>query len=163
MSMPMRRGTAQHWIPSIFNDFFENNWMTRTNVTAPAINVLENEKEYTVEVAAPGMKKSDFKIQLDAQNDLTITMEKGCNIDECKEKENASQQNINKEQNNEEPKGRYLRREFSYTKFQQTLVLPEDVEANKIEAKVNDGVLCIKIPKKSVTEEKTISRNITIN
>ena len=45
----------------------------------------------------------------------------------------------------EEPKGRYLRREFSYTKFQQTLVLPEDIESSKIEAKVTDGVLCIKI------------------
>ena len=79
MNMPMRRGTTQHWIPSIFNDFFDNNWMVRTNATAPAINVLENEKEYTIEVAAPGMTKSDFKIQMDADNDLTITMEKGCN------------------------------------------------------------------------------------
>ena len=45
----MRRGTTQHWIPSIFNDFFDNNWMVRSNATAPAINVLENEKEYTIE------------------------------------------------------------------------------------------------------------------
>ena len=47
MSMPMKRGTTQNWIPSIFNDFFDNNWMVRTNATAPAINVIENEKEYT--------------------------------------------------------------------------------------------------------------------
>ena len=63
----------------------------------------------------------------------------------------------------EEPKGRYLRREFSYTKFQQTLVLPEDIESSKIEAKVTDGVLCIKIPKKNKPEEKSISRNIAIS
>lgn len=163
MNMPMRRGTTQHWIPSIFNDFFDNNWMVRTNATAPAINVLENEKEYTIEVAAPGMTKSDFKIQMDADNDLTITMEKGCNYCCNKEGQKEEQKETAKPANNEEPKGRYLRREFSYTKFQQTLVLPDDIEASKIEAKVTDGVLCIKIPKKNKPEEKSISKNITIN
>jgi HSP20 family protein len=163
MNMPMRRGTTQHWIPSIFNDFFDNNWMVRTNTTAPAINVLENEKEYTIEVAAPGMTKSDFKIQMDADNDLTITMEKGCNCCCNKEAQKEEQHETAKQANNEEPKGRYLRREFSYTKFQQTLVLPDDIEASKIEAKVTDGVLCIKIPKKNKPEEKSISKNITIN
>ena len=162
----MRRGTTQHWIPSIFNDFFDNNWMVRTNTTAPAINVLENEKEYTIEVAAPGMTKSDFKIQMDADNDLTITMEKGCNCCCNKEEEKKEKEEHNdstKLTTNEEPKGRYLRREFSYTKFQQTLVLPEDIETSKIEAKVTDGVLCIKIHKKNKPEEKTICRNININ
>ena len=160
--MPMRRGTSQHWIPSIFNDFFDNNWMVRSNATAPAINVIENDKEYTVEVAAPGMTRSDFKIQVDAENDLTITMEKGCSCN-CNKEEKKSEQTNVQQSTNDEPKGRYLRREFSYTKFQQTLVLPEDVEAAKIEAKVTDGVLCIKIPKKNKPEEKSISRIIAIS
>ena len=161
--MPMRRGTTQHWIPSIFNDFFDNNWMVRSNATAPAINVLENEKEYTIEVAAPGMKKSDFKIQMDAENDLTITMEKNCNCCCNKQEKNEEQHETTKATTSEEPKGRYLRREFSYTKFQQTLVLPDDIETSKIEAKVTDGVLCIKIPKKNKPDEKRVSRDITIN
>jgi HSP20 family protein len=160
--MPMRRGSGQHWIPSIFNDFFDNNWMVRTNATAPAINVLENEKEYTVEVAAPGMTKSDFKIQVDTDNDLTITMEKRCSCNCGKEEKKDDQQTANAAPS-DEAKGRYLRREFSYTKFQQTLVLPEDIEPTKIEAKVSDGVLCIKIPKKSHPETKNICHNIAIS
>ncbi len=161
MSMPMRRGTTQNWIPSIFNDFFENNWMLRTTGTAPAINVMENEKEYTVEVAAPGMTKSDFKIHVDADNDLTISMEKGCNCD-CKKDDKGCE--VHPEQaKGEENKGRFLRREFSYTKFQQTLVLPENAETTKIEAKVTDGVLCIRIPKKAKSEEKTTNRMIAIS
>ncbi len=161
--MPMRRGTTQHWIPSIFNDFFDNNWMVRSNSTAPAINVLANDKEYTIEVAAPGMTKSDFKIQMDEDNDLTITMEKNCNCCCNKEEKKVESHDAAKPVNSEESKGRYLRREFSYTKFQQTLVLPDDIEPSKIEAKVTDGVLCIKIPKKNKPEEKSISRDITIN
>ena len=163
MNMPMRRGTAQSWIPSIFNDFFDNNWMVRNNSTAPAINVLANEKEYTIEVAAPGMTKSDFKIQMDEDNDLTITMEKNCNCCCNKEEKKGEHHDASKPANGEESKGRYLRREFSYTKFQQTLVLPDDIEPSKIEAKVTDGVLCIKIPKKNKPEEKSISRDIAIS
>ena len=156
MNMPMRRGTTQHWIPSIFNDFFDNNWMVRTNTTAPAINVLENEKEYTIEVAAPGMTKSDFKIQMDADNDLTITMEKGCNCCCNKEGQKEEQKETAKPTNNEEPKGRYLRREFSYTKFHQTLLLPDNAEKDEIDACVKDGVLYGTGPKisKEKTEEK---------
>ena len=147
--MPMKRGTGQHWIPSIFNDFFDNNWVIRGNATAPAINVLENEKEYTVEVAAPGMTKSDFKIQVDTENDLTITMERGCSCGcGCDSNEKKAEEHNNTQKSTcEEPKGRYLRREFSYTKFQQTLILPDDVDKEHICAKVNDGVLKIKLPK----------------
>ena len=158
----MRRGSTQQWIPSIFNDFFDNNWMVRTNATAPAINVIENDKEYTVEVAAPGMTKSDFKIQVNADNDLTITMGKGCSCN-CGKEEKKEEQQSAKAATPDDAKGRYLRREFSYTKFQQTLVLPEDIEPTKIEAKVTDGVLCIKIPKKNHPETKSICHNIAIS
>ena len=120
--MPVRRN--QTWLPSIFNDFFDNEWMEKTNATAPAINVTENDKEYNVEVAAPGMTKEDFNIHIDEENNLVITMEK-------------------KNDKKEEDGKRYLRREFSYTKFQQAMILPEDVEKEKISASVNNGVLDI--------------------
>ena len=118
---PMRR--SQNWLPYVFNDLFDNDWMIKANSTAPAINVIESEKDYRVEVAAPGMTKDDFNIRIDENDNLVVSMEK-------------------KEEKNEEKKeGRYLRREFSYSKFQQTMVLPENAEKEKIEAKVENGVL----------------------
>lgn len=162
MSMPARRGTSQGWIPSIFNDFFSNDWMIRSGATAPAINVFECEKRYTVEVAAPGMTKEDFAIHLSSDNNLSITMEKNCGCKngkcDCEGKEENKQETIS----NEERKGRYLRREFSYTKFQQTLILPEDADTSKIEAKVTNGVLTVEIPKKTPVEPKNINREISI-
>ena len=96
--LPARR-THDSWLPDIFNDFFDNSWMERTTYTAPAINVIENEKEYDVELAAPGLTKEDFKVHIDADNNLQIEMEK-------------------KSENKEGKKhGKYLRREFSYEKF----------------------------------------------
>ena len=125
--MPIRRN--QNWLPSIFNDFFDNEWMEKANATAPAINVLENEKEYKVELAAPGMTKEDFDVHIDEENILVISMEK------------------KNEKKEDEKNGRYLRREFSYSKFQQTMILPEDVDKEKISATVNNGVLDIELPK----------------
>ena len=124
--MPVRR--TQNWLPSIFNDFFDNDWMVKANATAPAINVFETEKEYKVELAAPGMTKEDFNVHIDEENNLVISMEK-------------------KTENKEEKKeGRYLRREFSYSKFQQTMILPDDVDKEKISAQVENGVLNIDLP-----------------
>ena len=119
----------QYWLPEVFNDLFDNEFLTKTNTTSPAINVVEKDNEYDVEYAAPGMTKDDFKVSLDDNGDLVINMEK-------------------KEENNEEKKhGHYLRREFSYSKFQQTMVLPDDVEREKINASVVNGVLKVNIPK----------------
>ena len=59
---PMKRMYRQDWVPSIFSDFFDTNWMGRTKATAPAINVIEKKDEYKVQVAAPGMTKDDFRI-----------------------------------------------------------------------------------------------------
>ena len=132
--MPVRR--TQSWLPSIFNDFFDNDWMEKANSTAPAINVFETDNEFKVEVAAPGLKKEDLAIRLDQDNQLNITMEK-------------------KDERNEEKKnGRYLRREFNYSKFQQNLILPDEIEKDKIEAKVEEGVLTITIPKKVYNEKE---------
>ena len=127
--MPIRRNYNQNWLPSIFNDFFDNDWMAKSNTTAPAINVIENDEDYKIEVAAPGMTKEDFNIHLADDNLLVITMEKKNDLKE------------------EDKKRKYLRREFSYSKFEQSMVLPEDVEKDKISASVNDGVLIIDLPK----------------
>lgn len=73
---PTRKYNNQNWLPSIFNDFFDNEWLTRANATAPAINVIESDKDYKVEVAAPGMTKEDFNIHISENNELVISMEK---------------------------------------------------------------------------------------
>ncbi|MBR4988766.1 MAG: Hsp20/alpha crystallin family protein [Bacteroidaceae bacterium] len=168
--MLMKRG-GQTWIPSIFNDFFNNDILVRNSSTVPAINVIEREKEYKVEVAAAGMRKEDFKIHIDSDNDLTITMEKNCNCEtkngkECcceDDKKNMEECKDSKCDTDKcEDKGRYLRREFSYTRFQQTLILPDDADTEKIEAKVKHGVLKIHIPKKAKTGENKIDRIIAI-
>ena len=140
--MPIRK--SQNWLPGIFNDFFGNEWVTKANATAPAINIFESENAYEVEVAAPGLTKDDFKIRIDEDNQLIVSMEK------------------KQEQKEDKKEGRYLRREFSYTQFQQTMILPDDVEKDKIEAKVEHGVLKVNIPKRKIEEEPKNERHIEI-
>lgn len=65
-----------NWLPSIFNDMFDNEFMARANATAPAINVKETKHAYTVEVAAPGLSKEDFNVRVDEDDNLVITLEK---------------------------------------------------------------------------------------
>ena len=170
MSMLMKRN-GQQWLPSIFNDFFNSDILVRNSTTAPAINVFETEKEYKVEVAAAGMCKDDFKIHIDSENDLTITMEKNCNCckdngeccDDKKRDEKCDEHKCDdKKDDKKHEQGRFLRREFSYTKFQQTLILPDDADTDKIEAKVKHGVLHIDIPKKAHSDEHKVSRIIAI-
>ncbi|WP_455640260.1 Hsp20/alpha crystallin family protein [Parabacteroides sp.] len=140
--MPIRKN--QNWLPSIFNDFFDNEWMEKANSTAPAINVIESEKDYKIELAAPGMTKDDFNVRIDDDNCLVISMEK------------------KSENKDEKHNGRYLRREFSYSKFQQTMILPDDVEKEQISAKVENGVLTVDVPKKAPVEAAKLQRNIEI-
>ena len=137
----MMRNSA--WLPTVFNDIFDNTFVPKANCTAPAINVKENDKAYTVELAAPGMKKEDFNVHINDEGNLIIKME---------------QKNEKKE---EDKNTRYLRREFSYSKFEQTLILPDDVKKEDISAKVEHGVLTVELPK--VVEEKVkVSRQIDI-
>lgn len=149
--MPMKRSAGQGWLPSIFSDFFDNNWVMKANPTAPAINVMETDKEYKVEVAAPGMCKDDFDIHVNKDNDLVIKMEKkscctdcGCDGKDGEKKPEGQEENKKEEK---EKEGRYLRREFSYSKFQQTLILPDDVDKEGICAKMKNGVLKIRLPR----------------
>ncbi|KAA6333387.1 Spore protein SP21 [termite gut metagenome] len=125
--MPIRR--TQNWLPGVFNDFFTNDWIEKANVTSPAINVLETEAAFKVEVAACGMTKDDFNVRIDGDENLIISMER-------------------KDEKREEKKnGRYLRREFSYSSFRQTLILPDNADKENITANVENGVLHIEIPK----------------
>ena len=141
MTPMMRRNAA--WLPSVFNDLFDTDFMPKANATAPAINVKETDKAYTVELAAPGMTKEDFDVHINDEGNLIIKMEKK---NETKEEDKSA---------------RYLRREFSYTKYEQTLILPDDVQKNDIAAKVEHGVLTVSLPK--VVEEKVkVSRQIEI-
>ena len=144
--MPTRKYYNQNWLPSIFNVFFDNDWMVKANATAPAINVVESDKDYKVEVAVPGMTKNDFNIHLGEDNELVISMEKKSENNE-KDKENK----------------KYLRREFSYSKFQQSLYLPDNVDKDKISANVADGVLTIDLPKYSEEEKAKVNRVIEIH
>ena len=131
------------WLPDVFNDFFDTDFKPRTNATAPALNVKESAVDYEVELAAPGMTKEDFNVHLNQDGDLTIKMEKKAE---------------NKE---EDKKAHYLRREFAYSKFEQTLILPDDVDKNNISARVADGVLTVTLPKIK-KEEQNVVRQITV-
>lgn len=125
---------TSNWFPSIFNDFFGNEWMEQSSRSVPAVNIQQNENGFIVEVAAPGMTKEDCVVRLDENNNLVISFEKKT------------------EQEEKDKKGAYLRREFSYSQFQRTMVLPDEVEKDKISAKVKNGVLTVEIP--TLKEEK---------
>ena len=130
--LPSRRFNGQLALTDFFNDFFENRSLEKVANT-PAINVAENDKEYRLEIAAPGMCKDDFKVHINKDGNIVIEMEKTdcC----CKDKEKDKKE------------CRYLRKEFSYSKFSQTLLLPDNADKENIEAHVNNGVLKVTIPK----------------
>ncbi len=140
--MPIRKNYDQNWLPSLFSDFFDTDWMPRMNTSSPAVNVMEDEKSYKIEVAAPGMTKDDFQVSLADDDHLTISLEK-------------------KDESNDDNK-KYLRREFSYSKFQQTVALPEDVDKETITASVVDGVLSIDMQKKVLDANTREPRRIEI-
>ena len=100
--------------------------------------------EYKVEYAAPGLTKDDFNIHVRNDNEMVISMEK------------------KQEHTEKDKKGTCLRREFSYNQFQQSMILPENAEMDKIEARVKNGVLTIQIPKKAVKENAETSRKVEV-
>ena len=159
--MTRSRNYSQNWLPSIFDDFFDNNWMNRTNATAPAINVLERSDAYIVEVAAPGMTKKDFNIHIDENNNLIISMEKK---EEHKEGDNCGCNGEAKETavKCREDESRYLRREFYYSKFQQALILPDDVDKMSISAEVENGILYVTLPKQTPEQKEKLLQHIEV-
>lgn len=141
MLFPVLR--TNDWLDNAFNDFFDTRTLQRMNATAPAVNVKEDEKAYTMEIAVPGIKKEFCRVNINHDGDLELAIE-------------------NKMEHKEEnKKEHYLRREFSYSNYQQAYTLPDDVDKEKIAAKVDNGVLTITMPKLE-KEEKTIQRQISI-
>ena len=133
-SLVRTNGSLFPAIPSLLDDFFGKDWLDSTMAnwrtsgsTLPAVNVQETNDEYMIDVAAPGMKRNDFKIELD--NDvLTISSQR--------------------EDSHEEKDGNYSRREFSYQSFQRSFSLPQNkMKGDQIKAKYIDGILHITIPK----------------
>lgn len=125
--------------PSFIDRFFDNDYLNApvrsfaTHPTMPSVNVKNGKDSFEIDVAAPGLSKEDFKIELD-QDVLTI----------------SSQKEMNTETNEDES---YTCREFSYQSFSRSFTLPKIANVEKIEAKYEDGILKIYIPKKD--EEKT--------
>ncbi|RUT73452.1 Hsp20/alpha crystallin family protein [Ancylomarina longa] len=133
--MTLVRKNSENIFPSLFDNFFSRDWMDWTNsnysslnTTLPAINVRENKKEFVIELAAPGMSKEDFKINLE-NDQLSISSQKK----EEKETKDAH----------------YSRKEFSYQSFQRSFQLPMNkVDSKSIVANYKNGILFVQLPKK---------------
>jgi HSP20 family protein len=142
MTIVKRNGNLQNHFPTLFDDFLNRdifNWglsnFSDTNTTIPAVNIKETSDNYEVEVAAPGMAKKDFRVVLEGNN-LTISSEK----------------ETQKERNEDV---RYTSKEFSYQSFSRTFTLQKDVvDTEKIQAKYEDGVLHLLIPKMEHAKQK---------
>ena len=138
-------------------------------MTAPAVNILETEDEFRVEVAAPGMTRNDFRVDINEDNELLITMEKREERSESDDKRTEDKRTGDKPDDTQpgerkpcDKKGTYLRREFSYSQFQQRLILPDTVEKARISAKVENGVLTVDIPKKKESKVAPAARRIEV-
>lgn len=135
--------------PSMFDRFFENDlfdWSNRnfstTNTTLPAVNIWETQDDFKIDVAAPGLKKEDFKIEL--KNELlTVSSEK-------------------KEDEKKEEGKQYSRREYSYQSFSRSFTIPSTGDSDKVGAKYENGILTITIPKKEEAKPKP-QREISIS
>jgi len=108
----------------LMGNFFEN----QTGINMPAVNIIEGNEDFKIEVAAPGLNKKDFKIDID-RNVLTVSSEK-------------------KEEKKEKDEDKFMRREFSYSSFSRSFTLPDTVDEDKVSANHKDGVLTVTIPKK---------------
>lgn len=142
MLFPVMR-TSNNWLDNAFNDLFSDSALSRMNSTAPAVNVKDTENAYVMEVAVPGIKKEFCRVNIDDDGNLEIAIENKLEHKEDNKKEH------------------YLRREFSYSNYQQSYILPEDVDREKISAKVLNGVLEIELPKVVKSEQK-VQRKIEI-
>ncbi|HTL10006.1 MAG TPA: Hsp20/alpha crystallin family protein [Chitinophagaceae bacterium] len=128
-------------VPAAFNDFFKpwNEWFDNGGLLSgytdmPAVNITENKDAYNVSLAAPGLKKNDFNIDIDG-NMLTISSEK--------------------EESKEDKDKKFTRREYSYSSFSRSFTLPDEINKEKIEATYTDGVLHIVLPRKAEAQHST--------
>ena len=148
--VPMRNNAGNlmnsAWLPRFWNSIFDDNWewLDKTQKMTPAVNVSEDDKAYTVEVAVPGIRKEDCNVRL---NDDTLAVSV-----ECKQETEDDQQ---KSRN-------FLRKEFAYSNFSQSFALPENVDKHNISANVADGILTITLPKMEVKEDKNAWTDIEV-
>lgn len=136
--LPARKFYGQNFMPDFFNDLIGN--LSLDGGKTPAVNVMEDDTRYRLELAAPGMTKDDFKVHINRDGNLVIELEKK---GECQE----------------EKRDKYIRKEFSCTKFHQTLILPENVNREEIQANVENGILFVNLPKvqkSKIEEEKRV-------
>jgi HSP20 family protein len=124
--LPARKFYGQNFMPDFFNDLIGN--LSLDGGKTPAVNVMEDDTRYRLELAAPGMTKDDFKVHINRDGNLVIELEKK---GECQE----------------EKRDKYIRKEFSCTKFHQTLILPENINREEIQANVENGILFVNLPK----------------
>ena len=117
------------WFATVFDDFRNSDFATPKGCTAPAVNVKESKDAYIMEVAAPGIKKEFCRVSINNDGNLSVAIEN------------------KQEHKDEDKKHHYLRREFSYTNYEQNYTLPDDVVKDNISAKVEDGILTITMPK----------------
>ncbi len=127
-----------HFFPTAWNNLFESNFLNTPTpsyrgLTSPAVNIKENEDGYAIELASPGMKKEDFKINLN-QDLLSIS--------------------VDKEKNSEEEKDNYTRKEYSFSSFSRTFTLPDAADTDSINAEYTDGILKVLISKREEAKPK---------
>jgi len=149
MTLVKRNNNYYPTFPTFFDNFlnrglmdWENLNFSDTNTTIPAVNVKEDQDKFQIEVAAPGMKKDDFRLKLE-NNVLTISSER--------------------KEEREEKKENYSRKEFSYQSFQRSFNLPEGhIQSDKISARYTDGILTIELPKREEVKPQP-PKDITIS
>lgn len=130
------------FLPNLVDEFFGKDvfpsiWDYNSGASVPAVNVLESKEDFRIEVAAPGLQKNDFKIDLH-NNVLTISSEK--------------------EEKHEENEDKYMRREFCYTTFKRSFTLPNSANTEKVSATHKDGILNVVVPKKEEAKERPVRR-----
>jgi HSP20 family protein len=135
-----QKNAVNPWFSDVFDSIINDSFLNERFVNkVPAVNIAETENQYHIELAVPGLKKEDFKINLD-KNVLTVSAEKKTeNVDESK---------------------KYSKREYSYNSFVRSFTLPESADQGKIEAEYTDGVLKLNVAKKE--EAKAQTREISV-
>lgn len=134
-------------MPSVFEDFFRpwNEWFDNgglwgRTMNIPAVNIIEQKDDFMVSLAAPGLKKDDFRIDVEG-NMLTISSEK--------------------EETKEEKDKKFTRKEYSYSSFSRSFTLPDEINKEKIDARYEDGVLKISLPRKEESK-KIAAKHIAV-
>lgn len=145
----IRNNRSNNWLDTAFNDLFDMDWAPRHVATSPAVNVKESDEAFTMEIAAPGLKKEFCSVNINNEGNLVVKIESKA---KSEDESNADG----------EKKHHYLRREFSYASYEQAYTLPDEVNKEAISAKVEDGILTINLPKLAPEPEKKMDRTIEI-